>query len=816
MNRRPKGDDCHMCGVPIEVTSGQHSGRTGKIIEDRHAGSGHGRQYHVQLLGGGEWLRESEVRKIDPAEMERRQAEERAQAEQQLRGAIPSADATRLRKAIGAAEVLRVDATALLRQAHEALRETLGLDVAVAAYQAHIRPASAPQPGSALPALAQQHAFCDAAKSRDFAKVKAMLDREPALVNVQPAQRWSALHQFSKAGNEEAVELLLALHADKAAKTKDGETPLDVAHHSVRRLLTLGSSAADPLLELLNNRPVRTGKWFTIFESLKPEIEHEEVCDIHAEFLQHHPNGGDKTTAGFISIRLTDEQIKRYEHLIRISSYRWEDLKGLGAEGKEKMIPANYIHFLKRIRERGQILWMDWMSHDGVNAPPLETLKYMGSLYSQNTVLGDWMLEDDRLKMALLRAWIFQEMSFGRLDREAMAGLFEQLRGLGRAMSHQLKVEAAVKAYVLACGCVASLLTRRAFGAVAARCGWFKAIEKYPEANLGALGVNMLQAQAVVVEAKAELPGVDEHTWGRLLLLCSTQKNERKGFDWTEPWEAHCQELLELVCAAPYTSCRSLDELVQRYARGLLGAALGCEVSFESDRPEAITAVVRSIARTEYRVELSAAKLMKLVWQSVIAEMAANSYNALASFGSPKVHAPIMIGSSSFALEPLQLHGTLVTYEQKKNERGNWSLTCHYITADGSVATFEDHGVVASAVCEAGLKLRAPADRNKGVPEKPLPKPQDATGAEADICLCVPGAEPFATAAKGFAFLLFTQHREDLVDIRTGPPKESVLMKGNRVISLQVVSKEGTRDEDDDEDYSPDVEAKPPRPDIGF
>ena len=47
---------------------------------------------------------------------------------------------------------------------------------------------------------ASSHAFCDAAKSRDFAKVKAMLDTEPALVNVQPAQRWSALHQFSKAG----------------------------------------------------------------------------------------------------------------------------------------------------------------------------------------------------------------------------------------------------------------------------------------------------------------------------------------------------------------------------------------------------------------------------------------------------------------------------------------------------------------------------------------------------------------------------------------------------------------------------------------
>ena len=51
----------------------------------------------------------------------------------------------------------------------------------------------------------------------------ATLEAEPRLVNVQPSQRWSALHQFSKAGNEEAVELLLALHADKAAgRGEDG------------------------------------------------------------------------------------------------------------------------------------------------------------------------------------------------------------------------------------------------------------------------------------------------------------------------------------------------------------------------------------------------------------------------------------------------------------------------------------------------------------------------------------------------------------------------------------------------------------------
>ena len=102
-------------------------------------------------------------------------------------------------------------------------------------------------------------------------------------------------------------------------------------------------------------RPARFGIWFVIHEGIFLEIEHEEVCDIHEEFLKNHPNGGEQT-AGFVAIRLNKEQIKKHARVIIISSYRWEDIKGVGAEGKEKMIPANYILFLDRIRTNGQIL----------------------------------------------------------------------------------------------------------------------------------------------------------------------------------------------------------------------------------------------------------------------------------------------------------------------------------------------------------------------------------------------------------------------------------------------------------------------------
>ena len=78
--------------------------------------------------------------------------------------------------------------------------------------------------GEAHVPLAKQHDFCEAAKKRDFAAVKAKLEAEPRLVNAQPSGRWSALHQFAQAGNVEAVQYLLSKGASREATTKEGKT----------------------------------------------------------------------------------------------------------------------------------------------------------------------------------------------------------------------------------------------------------------------------------------------------------------------------------------------------------------------------------------------------------------------------------------------------------------------------------------------------------------------------------------------------------------------------------------------------------------
>ena len=138
---------------------------------------------------------------------------------------------------------------------------------------------------------------------------------------------------------------------------------------------------------------------------------------------------------------------------------------------------GNFGWFLELCKEHGWIGWIDFMSNVVVNVPAEYTVSYMGELYAKCTVVPQGLYEQAALVDAMSRAWIFQEMTFGALDEEAMGGLFEQLRERGRAAYDALAPRdaladgAAIRAYLRSCGLVAMLLTRRAFGAMAAGCG---------------------------------------------------------------------------------------------------------------------------------------------------------------------------------------------------------------------------------------------------------------------------------------------------------------------------------------------------------
>eukprot|EP00927_Polykrikos_kofoidii_P067253 TRINITY_DN62765_c0_g1_i1.p1 TRINITY_DN62765_c0_g1~~TRINITY_DN62765_c0_g1_i1.p1 ORF type:complete len:326 (-),score=89.24 TRINITY_DN62765_c0_g1_i1:136-1059(-) len=85
--------------------------------------------------------------------------------------------------------------------------------------------------------LEEQHAFLDKAKEYKFKEVRKLILQNPAYVNVQPAGRWSALHQAAEWGDVSEVKWLLTHDADINVKTKDGKTPLEVAHEDCEQLL---------------------------------------------------------------------------------------------------------------------------------------------------------------------------------------------------------------------------------------------------------------------------------------------------------------------------------------------------------------------------------------------------------------------------------------------------------------------------------------------------------------------------------------------------------------------------------------------------
>lgn len=99
--------------------------------------------------------------------------------------------------------------------------------------------ASGPEPPKDL-----QHKFLDAAKISDIKTVREMLEETPALINVQPAGRWSALHQLAAHAKPAAVKMLLSKGASTTLLTKDKQTPHDVAHASCKALLAPPEGAA--------------------------------------------------------------------------------------------------------------------------------------------------------------------------------------------------------------------------------------------------------------------------------------------------------------------------------------------------------------------------------------------------------------------------------------------------------------------------------------------------------------------------------------------------------------------------------------------
>lgn len=83
-----------------------------------------------------------------------------------------------------------------------------------------------------------RHQVLDEAKRRKWSTVLTMLEEDPSLVNVQPAGRWSALHQAAEADELQIVQaLLFRFDASLQVRTSDGRSPIDVAGEKCKQLL---------------------------------------------------------------------------------------------------------------------------------------------------------------------------------------------------------------------------------------------------------------------------------------------------------------------------------------------------------------------------------------------------------------------------------------------------------------------------------------------------------------------------------------------------------------------------------------------------
>lgn len=95
--------------------------------------------------------------------------------------------------------------------------------------------------------LEREHEFLDNAKSFNWTQVKAMLAETPGLINVQPAGRWTALHQAAYEGNADMCTFLTGKGADASLQNRRGQKPVDVAKTAAAKKAIAGASgdAAD-------------------------------------------------------------------------------------------------------------------------------------------------------------------------------------------------------------------------------------------------------------------------------------------------------------------------------------------------------------------------------------------------------------------------------------------------------------------------------------------------------------------------------------------------------------------------------------------
>lgn len=462
------------------------------------------------------------------------------------------------------------------------------------------------------------------------------------------------------------------------------------------RALSLESS--NDVVSWYKCRPAQTGKWFVAHKTVAEQIMNEidatfEPINIWHNFFSRHPIG-EKYCENFVAITLNDEEIKKYHDRIRLASYRWEDIKGVGKDGAEYHAPSNYIWFLKFLEKEKVLGWMDFMANIVVNCSGGETVAYMGSLYAQYRTVSHWMIDPTKLEAAMKRGWIYQETAFGAFDCNAISSILDEMRGLALSSlssnkdrkSKQARIESCLK-FVCIAEHLSHLLDRRGYYAMAQitpllcdrQYDYYDSIDEYGMiSNVSKLVVDRVLENCTFDDFYSR---VEHHVnngyekgYTAMFHICDLFTDQN-----TKRFDAAYQAIKTLLTTKSWSHASTVDQIFEKIGDPLLAAFSGLEVTYETDRDNAVTQVAKAILADDFQTVMTHEEFCKAVWvgaADICLQTRGTIGTSILRFQPTIAQGNRFIGGVTIGGARLDGNGGYNTKHGSKQLKCSWAVSC--------------------------------------------------------------------------------------------------------------------------------------------
>lgn len=387
--------------------------------------------------------------------------------------------------------------------------------------------------------------------------------------------------------------------------------------------------------QFYNKRPKRTGIYFLCHESYLAEIQSiaqdyiiGEPISIWDEFFEVHPVR-DPICQEFVSICFKPDFVNDYPDLIRMASYRWLNVQGVGSSGGSYRAPSNYMWFLKWLKDNKHLGWMDFMANIVVNVETDETVAYMGLFFAMLETISEWMLQPDQLSQSLERAWIYQESAFGPFDSNGIHLVFDDIRSLGLKLQQadngdKLNI---CKLFCSKAEHMAKLMDRRGYFAYAAEKSLLKdrqyayyGSEPHFDKTLNVLEI--LLSRTFTDDERENLS--DEFVQDIHRIISSGYS---KGYTAMyhlvdfftaakddEGYQIAFEAMMALCTCKSWTHSSSKEDFFEQVGDPLLAAYSALNVSYESDREASVTKVAIAIIGKDYDATMDYETFCRNIW----------------------------------------------------------------------------------------------------------------------------------------------------------------------------------------------------------